>query len=113
MDDAYHIAALLADEIKYCVNMETVCFVATVQEKENVAKPLLDQEVFMKFQDIGPMEDDARKESLMLISAGLNFSTSEDVAEDIAQDRKTIGYDLRDLDILVTRAIQNAFKRLN
>jgi len=60
-DDAYHIAALLADEIKYCVNMETVCFVATVQEKENVAKPLLDQEVFIKFQDIGPMEDDARK----------------------------------------------------
>ena len=113
MDDAYHIAALLADEIKYCVNMETVCFVATVQEKENVAKPLLDQEVFIKFQDIGPMEDDARKESLMLISAGLNFSTSEDVAEDIAQDKKTIGYDLRDLDILVTRAIQNAFKRLN
>jgi len=49
----------------------------------------------------------------MLISAGLNFSTSEDVAEDIAQDKKTIGYDLRDLDILVTRAIQNAFKRLN
>tara|TARA_B100000530_G_scaffold282453_1_gene196243 strand:- start:3681 stop:7508 length:3828 start_codon:yes stop_codon:yes gene_type:complete len=112
MDDAYHIAALLADEIKYCVNMETVCFLATVEAKENVAKPLLDEEVFYMFQDIGPMDDDARKESLMLISAGLNFSTSADVAEDIAQDRKTIGYDLRDLELLVSGAIKYAFKRL-
>ena len=54
MDDAYHIAALLADEIKYCVNMKTVCFLAT-EAKENVAKPLLDEEVFYMFQDIGPM----------------------------------------------------------
>ena len=48
----------------------------------------------------------------MLISAGLNFSTSADVAEDIAQDRKTIGYDLRDLELLVSGAIKYAFKRL-
>ena len=113
MDDAYHIAALLADEIKYCLNMETVCFVATVEAKENVAKPLLDEEVFYEFQDIGSMDDDARKESLTLISASLNFSTPDDVAEDISQDRKTIGYDLRDLELLVARAIKNAFKRLN
>lgn len=46
MDDAYHTAALLADEIKFCARAETVCFIATVQDSKQIAKPLLDEEVF-------------------------------------------------------------------
>lgn len=49
----------------------------------------------------------------MRLSAYQNFFTSEEVADAISHDRKTIGFDLEDLESLVSKAALNASQRLN
>ncbi len=107
--DVYHLASIIAHEITEHADSDTVMCLATTSEREALAQPLRENEVFDYEFEVRKPAMDARRDIMLSYARHLGVELDAEDASLYAE--RTDGYDVPDLRVIIDRAIESALDR--